>query len=197
MKPKLSVFILLLILISCNNNSERKPSLLDSIPINKTETIYVKEPKIEKVEIKKNQPPGGGGKAIDFPLVDSVVEKKDDDKVTEMDLIGTWKIIMESAFSDCENTSVGDIKSETWNISKKGGKLIVDVTENDNTNTSYEGELYRDKLTFSATYYSGFFKGKIRVDAGLINDHLFQGTREIMIDVPCRIVYSLKAKKRN
>lgn len=131
-------------------------------------------------------------------MIDSVVLPDVSHKPlpTIRDFIGKWKVTMETTESTCKNNQEGDIKQEIWTITKEDGKIKVKVTDNKETNDSYTGSYVNQQFLLKGIAYDLFYNGDVTVHGALIDENNFEGTREIIISTPCKIVYKITGAKK-
>ena len=113
---------------------------------------------------------------------------------------GIWTVRMKCTESDCQNRSVGDVLTETWNLYYTGGRYAIQVANPaPNTNREYTGHF--DGKSLKAGFFSrgnGFDShGSARATVSLrMNDeNTMSGTREVLNSDPCRIEYAVTATR--
>lgn len=114
---------------------------------------------------------------------------------TEGDLAGIWNVVMEVSETTCDSKKVGDITAERWVFEKENDKLIVRVKDNSLTNDRYEGTFNNNILKLHGKAYGLFQEGDVNVKVEIIGGNAFSGTREIIINTPCKILYNITATK--
>jgi hypothetical protein len=110
------------------------------------------------------------------------------------DFVGVWGVTMTATYSSCKNASVGDVKSEEWNINVEQGKVSVVSVGGAGTDLKYEGEFGKD----------GIFELRNGSQTGVElkgNSHQLDGQRICARHPPtepqpCAIIYKVKAVKK-
>lgn len=113
-------------------------------------------------------------------------------------IIGFWLVKMVCTETTCAGSAVGDTKTEQWNISYESNFIIVKAMSDDKLVRTYTGKPAGDvielteKLTDDGTQSST----TMIVRARLISSNRMEGTREIVRDNNCKVVYSLQMEKQ-
>lgn len=130
--------------------------------------------------------------------------KLENKRYTHEDVAGEWEVIMKSVKSDCDNTTVGDIRTEKWFINFENDYVIINVVGNKNTNKEYTGTFDGKNIIVSdivKVKEQKFFKeeekviAKVTVNLKVENGNLIIGKREVVQNGPCQIEYEVKLKR--
>ncbi len=111
------------------------------------------------------------------------------------DIIGKWNVTLKCTETSCDWVKVDDMKPETWLISKEGDLIKINVLDNKETASSYDGIFRGGSMRFQGTQFDGLRTGKSTIIASIEKDDVIEGTREVLVDEPCKIVYTVTAKK--
>ncbi|HEU0110956.1 MAG TPA: hypothetical protein VFQ73_08780 [Flavisolibacter sp.] len=113
-------------------------------------------------------------------------------------IIGQWNVVMTCTETTCPGSAIGDTKSEKWDISYEGNKILVKAM---------------DANMVASRVYTGYFNGnryefthvteatatepvtKITVQLQMPTPLTLEGQREILRTGNCKIVYELKLTK--
>lgn len=108
-------------------------------------------------------------------------------------IVGKWNVKMSCIETSCSGSAIGDTKTEQWAITYRQNTVVVNA---------YSG-------TVLTRVYIGTYKNKVlqildeKPNAGALiianlnftNDDRMDGTREVIQNDECRIVYALNARK--
>lgn len=114
----------------------------------------------------------------------------------DTDILGIWNVTMEATISNCSRTNVGDAMVEVWNIEKTNGQIKIRVTNNQRTNNNYTGLVESNTLVCDGGGISYLVNAKIILKMSITDENNMEGTRELLLDEPCRAVYKVTAKKQ-
>lgn len=130
-------------------------------------------------------------------ILDSANRMMNDSIVKEYPYIpGTWLVEMECTETNCPGSAVGDISNEQWEFKFQDNHVIVSATRNSNLVRVYAGDFNDGSLSLSEPLDSSASPGKILVSLQPRNAKEMQGKREIIREDGCRILYSLRLKKK-
>lgn len=130
--------------------------------------------------------------------------KLENKRYTHEDIAGEWEVIMKAVKSDCEGTTLGDIRTEKWLINFENDFVVINVIGNTNTNKEYSGTFDGKNIIVSAldkVIEKKLFKdetkilGKTTVNLKVENSSLITGKREVVKNGPCQIEYEVKLKR--
>lgn len=118
--------------------------------------------------------------------------------MTTEDLVGDWNVKLNCTNSDCKNRSVGDMRTEKWTISFDNGEYLITTP-----NRVYKGEGYFNGETLNVEseqieflgFSSRYLKAKYNMELSVVNKRSMKGKRTVIDQAPCKIEYSLEAKK--
>lgn len=113
-------------------------------------------------------------------------------------LIGRWNTKMTCTETTCSGSAVGDVKSEVWELSYEGNRLLARALVKDRVVRVYRGEntVNGIHLVEEVTPADGTTTTRITVTLLLKDDNTLEGQREIMREDDCRILYALQLKKQ-
>ena len=117
----------------------------------------------------------------------------------QLAIAGTWQVRMLCKETSCPGSAVGDTKTETWKIEGDTANVIARVMEGDKLVRVYSGKaadngiIQLTEATGSSAHPQGTF---INVRISAAGPRSLQGTREIIRDNVCRILYDLKFDKQ-
>jgi len=130
-------------------------------------------------------------------ILDSANRMMNDSIVKEYPYIpGTWLVEMECTETNCPGSAVGDISNEQWEFKFQDNHVIVSATRNNNLVRVYIGDFNDGSLSLAEQLDSSVSPGKILVSLQPKNAKEMQGRREITKEDGCRILYSLRLKKK-
>lgn len=113
---------------------------------------------------------------------------------------GTWQVKMVCKETSCPESAVGDTKTETWKIAGDTSNVIAQVMVGQKLVRVYSGKVGENGIaqlseaTGTSTHPQGTF---INVRISVAGPNSLQGTREIIRDNECRILYDVKFDKQN
>ena len=112
-------------------------------------------------------------------------------------LIGRWNTRMTCTETTCPGSAIGDTKTEIWEFSYEGNRLLVHAIVKDRVVRIYSGQntvngiqLVEEVMPTDGT------PTRITVKLSLKDDNTLEGQREILREDDCRIVYALQLKKQ-
>lgn len=113
-------------------------------------------------------------------------------------VIGPWSVKMTCIATTCPGSAVGDVKNEQWEIGYEGNHVVAKAMVGDRLARVYSGmannntlELLEHKDTTSRTADT-----RIVVRLNLKDPRTLEGTREIIRENDCRIVYAMRMEKQ-
>lgn len=112
-------------------------------------------------------------------------------------LIGRWNTKMTCTETTCPGSAIGDVKSEVWEFSYEGNRLLARAIVKDRVVRVYRGEntVNGIHLVEEVTPADGTLT-RITVSLLLKDDNTLEGQREIVREDDCRILYALQLKKQ-
>lgn len=128
--------------------------------------------------------------------VDSLKNPRDTVGVYNPKLQGNWKVTMQCTETTCGGSAIGDIKTELWNISYQGNKVIARVTANNKIIRTYSGLFRENSLELTARHTSHTDTHMdVTLTPHLTTEGLMEGQRVINQGGKCKVVYSIKAER--
>lgn len=112
-------------------------------------------------------------------------------------LIGKWNATMTCIETTCPGSAIGDTKTETWELSYQGPRVIARVMAGEGLVRIYTGS-YRNnllELTENVALSSAAPATKMVVRLTLLDQTTLEGRREIIRTGECRIIYALQLEK--
>lgn len=113
-------------------------------------------------------------------------------------IAGRWGAQMTCTETTCNGSAVGDTKNEQWELNYQGNALVAQAKADDQLVRVYKGfsgnsgiELRNEPAVSDSTA-----KTTMVVRLRLVDDTHLEGTREILRENGCKIVYSLRLEKQ-
>lgn len=107
-------------------------------------------------------------------------------------LLGSWNVKMSCTATNCPGSAIGDTKTEQWEFVMKDDILLAIAFSNNKLSRIYTGDFQNDEIKMSAQSDS---TTKILIRAKFSKDRILAGTREIIREDNCHIMYDLTMKK--
>lgn len=182
-------FVITLMVIACQNSSSQREAELAK----KEKELLEKEKELLQKENETLQ-----AQQAQEQEVKREAEKNREKGYSPSSIVGNWEVAMNCTSSDCSNSAVGDIRTETWQIQFRDNKIKVTVTNSDTQVKEYEGTLNGNTLTLKSTRTAGFSTGKATINVSLQDDNQMTGTREVLKgsgSTICKIEYYTKVTR--
>lgn len=133
-------------------------------------------------------------------MVDSTLQvnlPKDSSAWVDSSLLGSWQVRMECTETNCVGSAVGDKKTEQWEFSLQGLTLLATARANNKVVRIYTGHFLQDAVELTVQPTGNALQNssmKVRLQKSSATD--WEGTREIIQEDHCKIVYALGLKKQ-
>jgi len=113
-------------------------------------------------------------------------------------LIGAWAVQMTCTETSCSGSAVGDVKSETWELSYQDRNVIAKAKVNNELVRVYSGIYTGNTLELLETHENGTqATAKMVVRLRIVSDKQLEGQREIeRLAESCKIIYAVTMKKQ-
>jgi hypothetical protein len=130
--------------------------------------------------------------------LDSAKTKTDTTLLYNQQLIGQWNVKMTCTETTCSGSAVGDVKTETWDISYQNSLIIANAIASDKLARIYTGSYDGTTLTLSADVAStpSDPATKMVIRLTMTAENTMEGQRIIDRENDCRIVYNLQLNKQ-
>lgn len=137
-------------------------------------------------------------KEEEFRKQDSIKMVKDTLWGTYPNLPGTWFVKMVCTETTCSGSAVGDTKTENWEISIQNNMVMAGAVDNGKLNRIYSGGFYNDRLEITSENTDLETRQNIKIVVRLkqTREGNMKGTREIIRQDDCHIVYDLELRKQ-
>ena len=133
-------------------------------------------------------------------LIDSLNTRATADSLSVLHpgLAGLYNVAMRCIETTCAGSAIGDTKSEQWQFSLADNMINVNAISNQQIVRVYKGRYVGNmiELVVQADSVSALAAGTITVKLQQTGDNQMRGSREIMRQDNCRIVYDLKLQKQ-
>ena len=133
-------------------------------------------------------------------LIDSLNTRATADSLSVLHpgLAGLYNVAMRCIETTCAGSAIGDTKSEQWQFSLADNMINVNAISNQQIVRVYKGRYVGNmiELVVQADSVSALAAGTITVKLEQTSDNQMRGSREIMRQDNCRIVYDLKLQKQ-
>lgn len=113
-------------------------------------------------------------------------------------IIGLWNVKMVCTETTCPGSAVGDTKSESWDFYYANDRLIARAMAGDKLVRVYTGRLTGTTIALNEVVENTAAAPatKLLVDLTVKSEKLMEGTREIVRENECKIVYGLQLSKQ-
>ena len=130
--------------------------------------------------------------------LDSAKTKSDTTLLYNQQLIGQWNVKMTCIETTCSGSAIGDIKTETWDISYQNSLIIANAIASNKLARIYTGSYDGTTLTLSADVANTPEEPatKMIIRLTMTDENTMEGQRLIDRENDCRIVYSLQLNKQ-
>lgn len=121
-----------------------------------------------------------------------------DSSVYNANIVGTWNVKMVCTETTCAGSAVGDTRTETWQINYESNKVIAQARAGNQLVRIYTGmytgntlELVEDR-EISPSQPATRMVARLRITS----DTKMEGSREILREGDCKIIYSMDMTKQ-
>ena len=183
-------FIVMLFCTSCGLNEREEALRKKEMELAEREqqlslrekTIELREQQIEQLKQK----------------LDSAKTKTDTTLLYNQQFIGLWNVKMTCIETTCSGSAVGDVKTETWDISNQNSLIIANAIASDKLARIYSGNYDGTTLTLNASVASTSSEPatKMIIRLTMTDENTMEGQRIIDRENDCRIVYNLQLNKQ-
>ncbi|OJW81799.1 MAG: hypothetical protein BGO69_14950 [Bacteroidetes bacterium 46-16] len=126
--------------------------------------------------------------------LDSTRRQLDSIGIYNSALVGNWHVKMLCTETTCQGSAIGDTKSEQWNISYQGNRVVAKVTSNKRFNRIYSGLYKKNKLRLTSEQQPDS-KTAITINLHPTSKNKMEGEREIRQQDDCKIIYTVEIEK--
>lgn len=127
-------------------------------------------------------------------LQDTSSKTNDTIGVYKPELIGRWNVTMQCIETSCEGPAVGDVKNEQWEVSYEGTILVAKVISANKVTRTYKGMFINKHIELKNIESTSNTQMTVTLQEGG-QAGSFEGIREILRGVDCRIRHSVKLQK--
>jgi hypothetical protein len=194
-RPLITCLFLLCIVASCNDAQKQKNLKIKESDLNAREQdLLLREKTVEMKEQELNEKQK---KADSLKSKDSLSSAKDSIQLNQ-NLIGTWSVKMTCTETSCTVSAVGDTKTEHWNLSYQGTRLVAKVIDKNKLSRIYSGPFNQNSVIMTEYRDSSnaATDSRMTVRLNILNDKNMEGKREIIMEDDCRIIYTLQMNKQ-
>lgn len=123
--------------------------------------------------------------------------QQDSARIRNANLLGRWEVTMVCRETSCPGSAIGDTKSELWDITYQGGRVLATAIENNLVVRTYSGNYKNNVLELTETVVRSSESPATQMVVRLkpLNESTMEGQREIIRLGDCRIVYDLELSK--
>ena len=122
----------------------------------------------------------------------------DSSKIVNPVLAGHWVVKMTCTETTCTGSAIGDTRTEQWEIAYQAENIIARAMMNGNLVRAYTGSYNGSmlELTEAREQNTADPVSKMTVRLRLVDDNTMDGTREIIRENNCKVVFAMEMKKQ-
>ncbi|MEO6917111.1 MAG: hypothetical protein ABI151_17075 [Chitinophagaceae bacterium] len=185
---KFAPLLVILLISSCDFRKREEAIRMKEMQLNqKEDSLLAKERILLAMEekMKKNK------RSIDS------VSVKDSSDYYNPALNGAWSAKMTCTETSCNESAIGDVRSEQWALSYTGYRLKALATVKNDFARAYIGTYFEHELRLAEDLPPGAQEQQTRmtVRLQLVDSVTMTGQREIVRENNCKVVYALQLKK--
>ncbi len=110
---------------------------------------------------------------------------------------GTWTGKIVCTHSNCTDYVVGDVRTDEWQLSADGGKIVAKNVNKTGVVRMYTGEYSGGKIVLaSETSADAASQRTFRIEFGTVSAERLAGTREIQVDQSCTSQFSIELVRK-
>lgn len=114
-------------------------------------------------------------------------------------LWGAWSVKMVCIQTTCSSSAIGDVRTDSWQITGQDSAVIIKTVTHDNVTRIYTGNYYQDNTirVSDRTHETAVSNVPVRiVEIVDIRNNKMKGTRVLIQQDGCHVTYSLEMDKK-